>query len=55
MWQEHPSMLANLHPWSMPTQKSATPTPAQKSARTVFFEESAKGSWQKWGDVDDEE
>jgi hypothetical protein len=45
-WQEHPSMLADLRPWSMP---------AQKSAKTVFFEENAKGSTQKWGDGDDED
>jgi hypothetical protein len=29
--------------------------PAQKSAKTVFFEESAKGSSQKWGDAEDED
>jgi hypothetical protein len=28
---------------------------AQKSAKTVFFEENAKGSPQKWGDDDDED
>jgi hypothetical protein len=46
MWQEHPSMLAQLPTWSMS---------AQKSAKTVFLEESAKGSSQKWGDADDED
>jgi hypothetical protein len=34
-WQDHPSMLAQLPPWSLP---------AQKSAKAVFFEENAKGS-----------
>ncbi len=29
--------------------------PAQKSAKTVFFEANAKGSPQKWGDDDDED
>jgi hypothetical protein len=29
--------------------------PAQKSAKTVFFEENNKGSSPKWGDQDDEE
>jgi hypothetical protein len=35
--------------------KNATLMPAQKSVKTVFFEESAKGSSPKWGDDDDED
>jgi hypothetical protein len=46
MWQDHPSSLAQLPTWSMP---------AQKSAKTVFFEENDKSSSPKWGDQDDEE
>ena len=46
MWQDHPSPLTQLPTWSMP---------AQKSAKTVFFEENDKSSSPKWGDQDDEE
>jgi hypothetical protein len=47
MWQDHPSPLTQrqLPTWSMP---------AQKSAKTVFFEENDKISSPKWGDQDDE-
>jgi hypothetical protein len=35
--------------------KNAKAIPAQKSAKTVFFEESAKGSSQNWVDFDDKD
>jgi hypothetical protein len=64
MWQEYPSVQADSASSSALQErleaykvqwKEHHANQAQKSARTVFFEENAKGSSPKWGDQDDEE
>jgi hypothetical protein len=64
MWQEHPSIQVGgsfsyaeqerLEAYKL-LWKEPHANQAQKSAKTVFFEENDKGSSPKWGDQDDEE
>ncbi len=64
MWQEHPSSQAGFALSSAEQQRLDAYTllwkdhhakQAQKCDKTVFFEENAKDSSPKWGDLDDEE
>jgi hypothetical protein len=64
MWEEHPSSQAGFALSSAEHERLEAYTllwkdhhakQAQKSDKTIFFEENAKGSTQKWGDIDDEE
>ena len=64
MWQEHPSSQAGFALSSAEHERLEAYTlrwkdhhakQAQKSDKTVFFEENAKDSSPKWGDLDDEE
>ena len=64
MWKEHPSSQASFALSSAEQQRHDAYTllwkdhhdkQRQKSATTAFFEENAKGSSPKWGDLEDEE
>jgi hypothetical protein len=64
MWQEHPSSQAGFALSSAEQERLDAYTllwkehqfkQVQKSATTAFFQENAKGSSPKWGDLEDEE